>query len=651
MATDDVTIQIGATVDKLSSDVEQAKAKIESISESVGKVTEGAKGLLEAFGLAFSIDGLMKFIESMGELGLQTERTMAQLGLSADQVGNLSGIAKLTGTTLESLTMGIERMSLNIQRSTRDAFDPAAQGLKALGLRAKDLIGLPADQYFVRLADAVSKFNPSLNLTNALMAIGGRGVQQMLPSLLLGKERFEEFQRAIEATGAKLTDAQTHAFAGTHEQMTLLTMTVQGLGNAIFTQLGPTIDAIVTQMRGFIAEIRDSIKQGGAWSYVLEGLAGTLKIIAASFAGVAAMIRFLSVEAKAFWDTTEENGKEVGEKLRADLDKISNDMKATLKSLFGPTQLTVTPPPGSRRDTPALDAGGKDAMNAQLEAIKSRMKLADLAFTSESEHMTALARLGTITESQKTEALLVELSKRHAAELGAIAAEMAVQGQSKEAYAKLVREKEQKDQEYANKKRQLDDQLRQHEQQQWNSLAGSISGAFTGQLSSMLAGTESFAQGMQKAFASMVEQIIANLAKLAIELLVIKGLEAALGVGFLDSGLGQGIMAAFTGKMPAGLAGGGGGGSDFSVPKMDIGAWRIPADTLAMVHRDEMVVPSGPAQAFRAALSSSDGPGSSSSGIGALAEAIERSSARMDTRLAAIQTHTWTTKRLLEAKL
>src|SRR6516162_2722099 len=154
--TDSARVNFSASVGALINGVEDAKKAIESVKESTDKVTEGARHLLEAFGIAFSVEKISEFIEHMAGLGLQTERT------TAEETGVLGGIAKLTGMSMEGLTSSIERMSLGIQRSTRDAMSPQSEALKALGLNAKELIGLPATEFFSRLADAVSQFNPSL---------------------------------------------------------------------------------------------------------------------------------------------------------------------------------------------------------------------------------------------------------------------------------------------------------------------------------------------------------------------------------------------------------------------------------------------------------------------------------------------------------
>jgi len=169
MAENTQEIRFGATTKELTEAVDGVKRQLESLKEF-------GEGLGDQLKELFAIREIVEFVKSMGELGEQTERVSLQLGISTEAVGELSGLALLTGTNIDSLALSIERMYLNVQRAARDGFNPGAQALKVLGLSAKDLIGLNADKYLEKLTEAASKFAPSLNLTTALMAIGGRGI-------------------------------------------------------------------------------------------------------------------------------------------------------------------------------------------------------------------------------------------------------------------------------------------------------------------------------------------------------------------------------------------------------------------------------------------------------------------------------------------
>lgn len=247
----DVSIEFGAKIDKLIAATETVSDKLDGLVKHgerlTSKFTELGKVLVEAF----AAERIVHFVDTMAELGEKTESLADRLGLTVDKMVQLQGIARLSGTDIDGMVQSIERLSLNVQRSTRDAFDPAAQGLKVLGLNAKDLIGLDADKYFDRLAEAVSKFNPSLNLTNALMAVGGRGVAQLVPALLQGAEGFRKWREDL----AKAQDGLAQAIPGmadTHQKLTLLSLSTQSLGARIFTVLKPAIDLIITAMTTWI---------------------------------------------------------------------------------------------------------------------------------------------------------------------------------------------------------------------------------------------------------------------------------------------------------------------------------------------------------------------------------------------------------------
>src|SRR6516164_1564101 len=141
MADNEQQIKFGAQTAELTH-------AIEGVKEQLSGLREFAEGLGDQLKELFAIREIVEFVKSMAELGEQTERTALMLGITTEKVGELSGIAALTGSNMDAMTMTMERMSLNVQRSSRDAFNPTAQALKVIGLNAKDLIGLPADKYF-----------------------------------------------------------------------------------------------------------------------------------------------------------------------------------------------------------------------------------------------------------------------------------------------------------------------------------------------------------------------------------------------------------------------------------------------------------------------------------------------------------------------
>jgi hypothetical protein len=254
----DVTIEIGAKIDKLVEGVDAARGQIDRLNGYVAGVGETFRHMGELIGVSLSFAGLVEFVEKMAAIGTAAERTHAQLGISTDAIIRLQGVAAATGTDFGTLQLGIERISLNVQRATKDAFDPVNAALKVLGLTTRDLLNLPADQYFNKIAGAVSKLEPSLNRTNAVMQIGGRGIAQMLPLLDKGSDFIKKFgdEWMKAASGIDVTK-----FESTHVAIALLERSVQSLGEKIFAVLQPAINTAITLMTQWVQTLTiDDIK-------------------------------------------------------------------------------------------------------------------------------------------------------------------------------------------------------------------------------------------------------------------------------------------------------------------------------------------------------------------------------------------------------
>lgn len=252
----DVEVRFGANIQSLVSGIDQVKSSIDSIRSRLD-------GVAEAFGVAFSVEGIEKFVESTAALGSKIESVGAMLGASNQEVIELGGFAKLAGVSLDSFAQGFDRLTLNIQKSTKDGLNPAAQALRVLQLNARDLIGLGAEDYFIKLADAVSRFNPSLNLTNALTALGVRNAAAWVPVLLQGGEHFREFKAAVDQASEGLA-AAVPGMANTHEKLVLLGASAESLGARVFSTLKPAIDAAITGLTGFIQKLDTGTIRGYA---------------------------------------------------------------------------------------------------------------------------------------------------------------------------------------------------------------------------------------------------------------------------------------------------------------------------------------------------------------------------------------------------
>lgn len=582
---DDVTIQFGAQIDKLVEGVNAAKEHIESIKESADKVSETFRGWAEVLGIALSMEGLKEFIKSMAELGEKVESTSAILGTSAEETVQLMGIAKLTGTSFDGLAMSMERMNLNLQRSTRDGTNPTAQALKTLNINAKEFIATPLPERIDKLREAIAPYATSLNLTTAVQQVAGRAVAQMIPMLKLNEEAYNQLKEAQKKAQDGLA-AAIPGMADTNTKLNLLSLAAQSFGARLFTVLKPAIDAVVGAltkwlqsmdsgtMRRIITTIGDVsldvlsavghvVLQISDWMRKLADNADSLKSKLSAAAGgalgglaggaalggpIGAGLGLIGGGAAGFLFGGA-GKKSPAEESKDELEKFDATISGWRRS-FHTLTLTVGGggESGGGKAFPAINFGAKAQIDAQITAIDIQIE----AWKSYYEKLEVFDKNAVdtfkITEGQKVADLLKALDQRESATKALYNQEIALVG-GNAAEVMKIRKKLAAVLDDIDKKRITNeaDQLKKATQE-WQSFGDTIVGAWNSQLRGLLAGTTSWAQAMKNITGDLIIKMIEEFEKLAVAKAA-----SGLGTAFAGTILGGGPASALSG-----LFGGGG---------------------------------------------------------------------------------------------
>jgi len=690
----DVNVRFGATIGDVVDACDRISEKLKSIGEPVDALNEKFTHLAEIAGISLSVEGLKSFVESMAELGEKTESRGAVLGISAQQVGELSGVAKLAGTDFDTMAAAIERASLNVQRSTRSAFSPAGEALKALGLNARDLIGLPTDQYFAKVADAVARFKPSLNLTTLAMQAFGGGIKTLLPTLEQGGAHFLELEEKARAAGATLTQAQAHAFGETAEKLHDLALSAEGLGIKFFDVLRPGIDAAVTSLTKFVqsftaGDIRDAANKAGTaiidFGVAVAKIFIDLKAKWESFVsifhlpsidthgfivpeGQEDIIDRLSAKMRGLFAKIEKMHEQAYELARfapppaemneaADLPLPTTEVEAATKAVddLGTHLKTVlnanVPPSGTweaqraeialfisdlkaaddaknKLDAPATNFGARDAIAAAMIAVETQIEKVRAAYDRLKISETSAVATFQESEDRKTADLLAALKIREAAVEKLYADEAKLAGGIAAKAEEIEKRKTAALDAIYKERESLEAQQLKKNTQEWESAGNTIVGAWNSQLRGLLARTESWATAMKNITADLVLKTIEGLEEIAVKQAAVH-LASAVGggpqslLGSLVGGAGGGAQtaavtanttalatltsailgktAASTAEATTSAAAGAGGGllsgfsklfTLFGIPALEVGGF-VMSPGLAMLHRNETIVPAG----------------------------------------------------------
>lgn len=553
---DDVSVKFGASLGDLIDGVKQAKEAIESVKSSVDVVTEGFKSLAEIAGVAISIEGFKSFVETMAELGDRTQTSMARLGQSAEQITLLQGVASASGTSFEGLQQSIEKASLSIQKSAKDSYGVASQALKTLGLSANDLIGLPADQWFARISDSVSKFNPSLNLTNAVTAAFGKTAAQMLPLLLQGADHFKEMQAAVRAAQEGLA-AAIPGMAETHEKLSLLGTSLQSFGARVFSVLKPAIDGAITWFTNLVQSIDTTtilsavqrvsagivtiIQTVGTFAINVMGYIDNLGVsmdemmkklslmatgaaagglLGSMLGGVGAVPGALlggatgaAVDELRQWfegyQGVAKDGEAKMEVRRDALKKLVESTKTVLADMSKGLQATA-PTGGStgKFDAGSIDAGAKNELAAQALRIDAQITAEQNKLTRIKAIINQEADAYKITEGQKAVYTETAIEQAFEAEMGLIAKKEQLYAGDVAKYAQVEAEKAKLTEQYQNEMLKAVQDSQRSMTASITSGLSTLTGAFNSQLRGLLAGATSWATAMKSITGDMIIKMI-----------------------------------------------------------------------------------------------------------------------------------------------
>ncbi len=505
-----VSITFSAQIGQLISGVDQVKSAISSIAAPVNQLAGLFTGLGEGFAGVFAVDQVAAFVSQMEDLGTQTLRTSAMLGVSTTEAQQLGFIAKATGGSADSLALSMERLQLNLARA-QSGIGPAAQALQALGLSTKDLIGQPIDEQMNRIADALSRFADGGNKTAIVLALLGRSGAEMIPVLDKGRAGLDELRQSAQSASAIVSGQTIAALDRAGTSAIVMRSAMTALGETIVAQFAPALITLANKMTTLIGNFTLLTSAGNVWRSQIEGIEYAIASLAIDIGRAAQMAAdFFHMDwaaVKADWQA----GTAAQEKL---LDDHLYRMGVLLLESKAKLQEGLAPPAATLSQAPALPVPNTAAINAAMAAAAEQIKLADEVYTQMAEKLGSELKLHQITYGAETQALLSALDQRRAAELAAVAQEASVGGLSVAQAQKIANEKLQIDQKYAQDRQRVLDKAAQDEAKEWESRLSTIEGAWNSQLRGLLGGTETWGQAMKKIAGDLVINFIENAEKI-----------------------------------------------------------------------------------------------------------------------------------------
>lgn len=567
--------------------------------------------------------GILDFLNKANQEMLDLEATARRVGLSlADFQSNRYG-ANISGVKNDQFGSGLDEAAKKLN-DIRYGETEVSKLLDANGVKYKNQNGelVAMNAYLAIAADLIARGANEQERIKAASTLGF--AKEWVPFLEQGSKGLEALRQKAYEAGAVLDDAIVHKDAEFARRWNEASAQWAAYFKGVLMGLTPALNTIVDALKNSLQLAKDltagvteeSLKNAGFVTadeamenrrVVVGGLASVLKndlnpqlqLLGRNLAALAGDTAAQRV--KEGFKQVSDTAIDTGVRAVGWLDTVTGKAQAAYTALSAIINTPTGAPPGAVPGSGIKFPGGDKGQSTAVAEMQGAIAEAQRQYQIEVEQINSAAAMFRLTEKQKTADLVAAVNAREDAQAAAVKKAEADESLSEQQKQQLENRKTEIEQKATLDREKIRDAAAKKEIAAEEEVASKVAGAFSSQVSSILAGTETLTQAVQKAFASMVDQIVANLVKVAIELTLIKVLQMALGGGDALSGgglAGSLVMAAFSGKLPG----------------KAVGDWNVGSDTVAMLHKGEMVVPAqgGFADTLRAVLSGGGGGNSSS---------------------------------------
>ena len=239
------TVELGVD-DKMAAGLKRAAARLKAFSAAVSQICKSAM-MTSAAMLAPVVGGVREFMSTGDALDKMSLRT----GISVEALSELGHAAKLSGTDLEGLERGVKGMQKNVEAAGQGT-KAAVDGLRALGLSARDLQGLSPEQQFKKIADGLARIeDPGRRAAIAMQVLGKTGAE-LLPMMQGGAAGIEALQKRFRDLGLTISREDATAAAELDDLFTDLGAVFKQAAFVVGAALAPALSAAAKSMMSFV---------------------------------------------------------------------------------------------------------------------------------------------------------------------------------------------------------------------------------------------------------------------------------------------------------------------------------------------------------------------------------------------------------------
>lgn len=247
----------------------QQGASFKSVLGNIlGKGTAAVAATVTAVGAAAVATGknIYDSITQIASLGDEIDKQSQKLGISTALYQSLGYAAELSGTSIDSLSLGVK----NITNSLADmaaGVEDASKNYDAIGVSLTNTDGSLKSTETVLMESilALADMEDETKRNAAANDIFGRSYQDLIPLLNSGSDGIAAMMEEAEAYGMIMSNETVKASANFEDALTKLNGTVDGVKTKLFSDFMPSFTLMINGISDLLAE------NEGAEEHLVDG--------------------------------------------------------------------------------------------------------------------------------------------------------------------------------------------------------------------------------------------------------------------------------------------------------------------------------------------------------------------------------------------
>ena len=266
-----LVVNMQANTGKFGKGLHSAQAMMAAFNKQVGRmgaqVASAGIGKLAAAAAAAAAAFATWRVATGKEIDEQNDLAQ-RVGISIQGLRELQYAVHLTGSETEALGPAIKKMNANLSDAAR-AGGPVEESLNRIGLSAKDLVKLDANQAFIRISGAMSGLTSQADKAATAMDIFGKSGQELLNSLSAGAPALQALELEFRSIRGVMSDEDANKVATLQDSLDKAWEALGRVSDTIAVAVAPYLTDLINL---FIDLTIQATSSGGAITLIFEGI-------------------------------------------------------------------------------------------------------------------------------------------------------------------------------------------------------------------------------------------------------------------------------------------------------------------------------------------------------------------------------------------